>query len=154
MVLLYFEKIFIISKQNHSQMTENQRLKIFRKFLKETQTDFGTSLGLTQAGYSDIERGKNNVSGKIKILLKKEHNINIRWLETGEGEMFAATIEDIEMDSDKLGSDQNFFERLQSEIERLQNEVNRLASENSLCHELVKSKNLIIENLESRINQK
>ena len=68
--------------------------------------------------------------------------------------MFATTIEDIEMDSDKLGSDQNFFERLQSEIERLQNEVNRLTSENSLCNEMVKSKNLIIENLESRINQK
>ena len=135
-------------------MTENQRLKIVRKFLKETQADFGASLGLTQAGYSDIERGKNSVSGKIKILLKREHHINLQWLETGEGEMFTATIEDREMDSDKLGSEQHFFERLQSEIERLQNEVKRLSAENSSYSELVKSKNLIIENLESRINQK
>ncbi|MCM0059548.1 MAG: helix-turn-helix transcriptional regulator [Algoriphagus sp.] len=127
---------------------------MIRKFLKETQEDFGASLGLTQAGYSDIERGKNSVSGKIKILLKREHNINLRWLETGEGEMFTATIEDSEMDSDKLGSEQHFFERLQSEIERLQNEIKRLSAENSSFSELVKSKNLIIENLESRINQK
>ena len=135
-------------------MTENQRLKIIRKFLKETQEDFGASLGLTQAGYSDIERGKNSVSGKIKILLKREHNINLSWLETGEGEMFAAIIEDSEMDSDKLGSEQYLFERLQSEIERLQNEVKRLTAENSLYSELVRSKNLIIEKLETRVNQK
>lgn len=135
-------------------MTENQRLKIIRKFLKETQEDFGASLGLTQAGYSDIERGKNNVSGKIKILLKREHNINLRWLETGEGEMFTATIEDREMDSDKMSSEQHFFERLQTEIERLQNEVKRLSAENNSYSELVRSKNLIIENLESRINHK
>lgn len=135
-------------------MTENQRLKIIRKFLKETQEDFGASLGLTQAGYSDIERGKNSVSGKIKILLKREHNINLRWLETGEGEMFIATIEDREMDSDKLGSEQHFFERLQSEIERLQNEVKRLSAENSSYSELVRSKNLMIENLETQLQKR
>jgi DNA-binding XRE family transcriptional regulator len=43
-------------------MTENQRLKIIRKFFKATQVNFASSIGLTQAGYSDIERGKNNVS--------------------------------------------------------------------------------------------
>jgi DNA-binding XRE family transcriptional regulator len=42
-------------------MTENQRLKIIRKFFKATQVNFASSIGLTQAGYSDIERGKNNV---------------------------------------------------------------------------------------------
>lgn len=135
-------------------MTENQRLKIIRKFLKETQEDFGASLGLTQAGYSDIERGKNSVSGKIKILLKREHNINLSWLETGEGEMFAAIIEDNEMDSDKLGSEQILFERLQSEIDRLQNELKRLTAENSKFSELVRSKNMIIDHLESRGNHK
>lgn len=135
-------------------MTENQRLKIIRKFLKLTQVDFGSSIGLTQAGYSDIERGKNNISGKIKILLKKEHNINQRWLETGEGEMFVATIEDNEMDSDKLGTDQHFFERLQSEIDRVNKDNKRLTIENNLYSELVKSKDRIIENLESQLNKK
>lgn len=131
-------------------MTENQRLKIVRKFLKVTQIDFGASLGLTQAGYSDIERGKNNISGKIKILLKKEHNINLNWLVTGEGEMFVATIEDNGSESDKLAMEQNLFERLQSEIDRLHREINRLTAEKNLCSEQVRSKNLIIENLEAQ----
>lgn len=134
-------------------MTENQRLKMIRKFLRETQADFGASLGLTQAGYSDIERGKNKVSGKIKILLQKEHNINISWLETGVGEMFATTIEDYDVDSDKIANDQKLFERLQSEIEMLQSEVKRLSAENSSCNELLRSKNLIIQSLESKINE-
>lgn len=129
-------------------MTENQRLKIFRKFLKATQEDFGSSLGLTQAGYSDIERGKNSVSGKIKILLKREHNLNLKWLETGEGEMFAVVIEDYELDADKVGNDQVFFERLQSEIERLQMEINRLTKENAKYIELVNSMNQFRESLE------
>jgi len=135
-------------------MTQNQRLKIIRKFMKVTQVDFGLSLGLTQAGYSDIERGKNNVSRKIKILLKKEHNINLSWLENGEGEMFTTTIEDNEVDSNQFANEQNLFEKLQIEIDRLQNENKRLTAENNLYSELVKSKNRIIENLESQLHKK
>jgi transcriptional regulator with XRE-family HTH domain len=135
-------------------MTENQRLKIIRKFLKVTQVDFGASLGLTQAGYSDIETGRNNISRKIKIILKKEHNINLRWLETGEGEMFAVTIEDNEFDSDEFTQERNLIEKLQLEIDRLQKEVKQLKAENNLYSELIKSKDRIIENLESHINKK
>lgn len=131
-------------------MTENQRLKIVRKFLKVTQIDFGASLGLTQAGYSDIERGKNNISRKVKILLKKEHNINLSWLATGVGEMFVATIEENGSESNQLANEQNLFERLQLEIDRLHQEINRLTAEKNLCSEQVRSKNLIIENLEAQ----
>jgi transcriptional regulator with XRE-family HTH domain len=135
-------------------MTENQRLKIIRKFLKVTQIDFGASLGLTQAGYSDIERGKNRVSGKIKILLKREHNINLTWLETGEGEMFTASINPKGFESGEFANQQNLFENLQSEIERLKKEIIRLTGENDRCSELVKSKNLIIENLKAQRTRK
>ncbi len=135
-------------------MTENQRLKIIRKFLKVTQVDFGSSIGLTQAGYSDIERGKNSVSGKIKILLRREHNINLNWLKTGEGEMFAVAIEENGVDSNQFANEKNLIENLQIEIDRLQNEIKSLTAENNLCTDLVKSKNLIIENLESQISIK
>ena len=106
-------------------MTENQRLKFVRKSLKETQVNFGASLGLTQAGYSDIERGKNSVSGKIKILLQRVHNLNLNWLKTGEGEMFTATIEENDFDSEQLASYQKHFEKLQLKIESLEAQLGR-----------------------------
>lgn len=135
------------------QLTENQRLKIIRKFLKLTQEAFSASLGLTQSGYSDIERGKNGISGKIKLLLKREHNINISWLETEEGEMFATSIEDNEFDPDLLADERELLENFKAEIDRLQKEVKRLTAENNLYNELVKSKDRIIESLEAQIKK-
>ncbi len=129
-------------------MTENQRLKIVRKFLNRTQVDFASSIGLTQAGYSDIERGKNNVSGKIKILLKREHHVNISWLETGDGEMF------LPIGESQDPSEQQLILELQSEIEKLQKEVNQLAIENSQYREQADSMNQIIEKLQAELNKK
>lgn len=129
-------------------MTENQRLKIVRKFLNKTQVDFAASIGLTQAGYSDIERGKNNVSGKIKILLKREHNVNLDWLESGNGEMFAP------IDESQNPEDKKLIISLQSEIERLQIEIDKLAAENSQYREQSESMNQIIEKLKSQLNKK
>ena len=129
-------------------MTENQRLKIVRKFLKRTQVDFASSIGLTQAGYSDIERGKNNVSGKIKILLKREHQVNISWLESGDGEMF------LPIGENQDGKEQQLILSLQSEIEKLQKEVNQLAAENSQYREQAGSMNQLIEKLKAELNKK
>ena len=105
-------------------MTENQRLKIIRKFLNRTQVDFAASIGLTQAGYSDIERGKNNVSGKVKILLRREHHVNLDWLASGEGEMFLSLSEIAYQEETSV------IKQLKLEIERLEIENNRLIAEN------------------------
>ena len=129
-------------------MTENQRLKIVRKFLNRTQVDFATSIGLTQAGYSDIERGKNNVSGKVKILLKREHNVNLEWLESGDGEMF------LPIGENQGAKEQQLILSLQSEIEKLQKEVNQLATENNLYREQADSMNQIIEKLKEELKKK
>lgn len=129
-------------------MTENQRLKIVREFLKKNQVDFATSIGLTQGGYSDIERGKNNVSGKIKILLKREHHVNISWLESGDGEMF------LPMNETQEAKELQLILSLQSEIEKLQKEVNQLASENSQYREQADSMNQLIEKLKAELNKK
>tara|TARA_R110002124_G_scaffold121667_4_gene280015 strand:- start:1619 stop:2032 length:414 start_codon:yes stop_codon:yes gene_type:complete len=136
------------------QASENQRLKLIRKFLKLKQEDFGATLGLTQGGYSDIERGKNNVSGKIKIFLKNQHNINIHWLETGLGEMFATSIEEDDFDMDDFSEENDLNEKLKIEIEKLKNDISRLEAENKLYAELVKSKDKIIQSLDSQIKNK
>lgn len=68
-------------------MTENERLKIFRKSLNKTQSEFGAVVGLQQGSYADVERGKVKVSGDIKTALNKEFSLNVDWLESEKGEM-------------------------------------------------------------------
>ena len=69
---------------------QNSRLKKVREHLKMTQKAFGAILGLEQGSISEIESGKKSgiVSDDIKYRLDKEFNVNIDWLETGNGEMF------------------------------------------------------------------
>jgi len=135
------------------QITENQRLKIIRKALHLKQEEFGASLGLTQGGYSDIERGKNNVSGKIKLFLRQVHNINLHWLETGQGEMFSVNINDSEDNegSEVSNAENDLVENLKNEIQKLKNENLQLKTENNLYIDLCSAKDKTIEALESQI---
>lgn len=67
----------------------NERLKILRKKIGLTQTDFGIKIGLTTSAVSDIERGKVKTITESNIkLICREFNINEHWLRTGEGPMF------------------------------------------------------------------
>jgi len=133
------------------QVNENQRLKIIRKVLKLKQMVFAASIGLTQGGYSDIERGKNNISGKIKLFLKNEHNINLNWLETGKGEMFMVNIDEGDFDPETFADESSLLEKLKIENDRLRKENARLNAEIGLYGELVKSKDKTIEAMEAQI---
>lgn len=72
-------------------MTENQRLKILMKELKlNTQKALADALSIKQGSLSDILREKPGlgVSDSIKYKLENLYRINIKWLETGEGNIF------------------------------------------------------------------
>ena len=43
-------------------MTENDRIRILRKELHLTLTEFSNKLGITHAALSNIENGKRNVT--------------------------------------------------------------------------------------------
>ncbi|KEQ29844.1 hypothetical protein N180_20925 [Pedobacter antarcticus 4BY] len=98
------------------------RLREYRKDSGKTQGKFGESLGLTQGGYSDLERGKNNLTARIKYMLEEIYNINIDYLETGQGERYRP-IESEELapgdDAEKFYRDQNqrIIFQLQKELE-------------------------------------
>ena len=68
-------------------MTENQRLREFRKKLGYAQKDFSLKLGLKQGSYSDVERGKVGISGILLKNLIKRFRINPMWLYEGLGDM-------------------------------------------------------------------
>lgn len=69
-------------------MRPNDRIRLIRSNLRLTQYEFGRQLGLTQGGYADIERGKNNVSNTIRQLLHEKFNVNLNWLDNGVGNMY------------------------------------------------------------------
>ncbi|SFF44244.1 DNA-binding transcriptional regulator, XRE-family HTH domain [Pedobacter antarcticus] len=123
------------------------RLREYRKDSGKTQGKFGESLGLTQGGYSDLERGKNNLTARIKYMLEEIYNINIDYLETGQGERYRP-IESEELapgdDAEKFYRDQN-----QRIIFQLQKELELTKKENEYLHKIVSAKDEVISALKS-----
>lgn len=133
---------------------ENDRLKEIRKYLGYNQEDFAASLGLTQGGYSDIERGKNGISGKIKLLLVKVHKINITFLEQGLGQMFYIETPPDQPEVIKATADPNEApDTKDKQIELLKLEIKRLNAERALYIELLQSKDKTIAVLERQIKK-
>ena len=69
-------------------MTPNERVKELRNKLGLSQSEFAERLGLKQGSYSDIERGRNNISQTVILLLEKQFNVNREWLNNGTGDIF------------------------------------------------------------------
>lgn len=64
------------------------RIKELRKYLKLSQTDFGKHLGVSRDVINNIENKRVAPTEPIIKLLSSEFNVNRKWLETGDGEMF------------------------------------------------------------------
>ena len=68
-------------------MTENERLKFFRKSIGLTQKELAASMNMTQGGYSEVERGVKGVSGKLSRKLLEVYHLSLNWLAIGYGDM-------------------------------------------------------------------
>lgn len=80
------------------------RLKQSRKEKRLTQTEVANAVGITQATYSELERGLVKSSGKI-VELANLFNVNPNWLATGEGEMIIKSdIQSITSNSSEVGT--------------------------------------------------
>jgi len=74
------------------------RLKQVRQHFNLTQEEFAVLVGLTQGGYSDVERGKANISRTLSSSLKNGFNVNPDFLYFGKGNMFINNEEKKPMD--------------------------------------------------------
>ena len=93
----------------------NDRIKELRKVLGLTQTAFASSIGLTGAAITRIEKGDRNTSNQALLSICREFNVNEDWLRTGAGDMFNPMSEDEELDlyiGRISGSDDNFKKNL------------------------------------------
>ena len=68
-----------------------QRLKLLRKPLGYTQSEFAKYLGITQTAYSMIENGIRPLSDKYVRVICITFNVSEHYLLTGEGEMFQSS---------------------------------------------------------------
>ena len=69
-------------------MTLAQRIKILRKQLGMSQTEFATEIGITQTSLSQIEGEKNGISYDVYKAVVSRFNVDPLWLMEGAGEMF------------------------------------------------------------------
>lgn len=66
----------------------NKRLKILRKSLNLTQSEFANSIGIKGSSYCDIENGKASITERTIISICSIYNVNRQWLEFGKGDIF------------------------------------------------------------------
>ena len=66
----------------------NKRLALVRKTLKLTQREFAEKISVATGFIASMEIGDRKVNPRIMKLVSSIFNVNIQWLEKGEGEMF------------------------------------------------------------------
>jgi transcriptional regulator with XRE-family HTH domain len=69
-------------------MTLAQRIKIIRKQLGMSQTEFANDIGITQTSLSQIEGEKNGISYDVYKAIVGKFNVDPLWLMDGTGEMY------------------------------------------------------------------
>jgi len=69
-------------------MTVNERLALARKTLKLTQREFAEKISVATGFIASMEIGVRKINPRIMKLVSSTFDINLQWLETGEGEMF------------------------------------------------------------------
>lgn len=61
------------------------RIKLIRKDLRMSQTEFGAEIGCSQTAVAKYEGGQVVPDKSIRLLICEKFNVNEAWLETGEG---------------------------------------------------------------------
>ena len=66
----------------------NERIRLIRKNLRITQTEFGKEIGCSQTAVAKYESGMVVPDQPIRLLICQRFNVNPTWLETGEGKPY------------------------------------------------------------------
>lgn len=65
--------------------TMQDRIKLIRKNAAMTQEEFGIELGVSRIAITTYETGRVVPDKSIRLLICQKFNVNLEWLETGEG---------------------------------------------------------------------
>lgn len=79
-----------------------ERIKQARKARNYTQKALADKIGISNAALSKIESGVNNPARSTLMSIASALNVSLKWLETGEGEMFLPQPQDDQALVDRL----------------------------------------------------
>lgn len=116
-----------------NQQDQGTRLRLLIKTLKLNQVTFAQSLGMSQPNISRMINGENKLSAEVLNRITRAHkNVNVHWLITGEGPMFAglsaapAVTPALEPTSPYVLRGKGRLEEMEERIERLEAAVRAL----------------------------
>lgn len=69
-------------------MNINDRLKLIRADVNESQAKFCKRFEIPQQTYANYELNKRSIPDEVKTKLQQQLNVNLNWLITGEGSMY------------------------------------------------------------------
>ena len=81
----------------------NDRIRLLRKYLGLSQTEFGAKLGIKQTTVAGYETGGRTPIDAVVSLICREFGVSEEWLCTGDGDMFVQLSRDEEI-ADFVGS--------------------------------------------------
>ena len=68
-----------------------KRLLLAREFLGIDHAQFGMRIGLSMTQIYRLENGSSRITQTVALALEHVYGISVDWLQTGKGEMFAAS---------------------------------------------------------------
>lgn len=100
----------MLSQKDEESLTSsiNERVRILRKHLKLTQTEFGKKIGVAGNTITNYENGNRNLSPQTVKLICREFNVSYAWLVGGEGEMYT-NVDNIHGKIEQILSGENEF---------------------------------------------
>lgn len=135
--------------------TLGQRLKAFRKALKMSQKNLADVLEIEQALISMVENNKTEFAYWHMKKLKEQYNLNVDWLETGEGEMFRNIPQGIELSEPETLYTPKLTQRRTDRVMEVVNQVmkdNHIENYEAFCQQHGLYFNYIYEFQSNRIN--
>lgn len=90
-------------------MTQAERVRLLRKELSLTQSDFGKRVGVGKTAISKIEKNENSLTDRMFNSICREFNVNEDWLRHGKGEMFLPVEDEVGEIVSKLVDESNPF---------------------------------------------
>lgn len=111
------------------ELSKFQRLKILRVQQNLSQKDVSDALGMTQSGYSALEKGKIKVTETHLAILKQKFNFDVDYILEGGSEAIVQSSSEIESLKQENNSLKAQVRQLMEMVSNLTTSVNMLSNQ-------------------------